>query len=111
MLLENDISRPAILEHLPSPTQNPRLMTLDVQLEQVYRFRSWQQLIELGGYYLKKLSPIPGAATLKLRSSTIALKLPWLYEYRFARGVRERCLRTFELNSGQQPSPPCDVLG
>ena len=61
MLLENDISRPAILEHLPSPTQNPRLMTLDVQLEQVYRFRSWQQLIELRGYYLKKLSPIPGS--------------------------------------------------
>src|SRR2546422_657151 len=47
-------------------------MALDVQLEQVYRFRSWQHVIELGGHYLKRLSPIPGETTLKLRSSTTA---------------------------------------
>jgi len=74
-------------------------MAFDIQLEQVYRFRSWQYLIELRGHYLKTLSPIPGAATRELRCA--ALKFPWLNEYRFSRDVRERCLKTFELDSRQ----------
>jgi len=76
-------------------------MAFDIQLEQVYRFRSRQYLIELRGYYLKKLSPILGAATLEPRCPTIALKFPRLNEYRFSRDVRERCLKTFELDSRQ----------